>query len=110
MCNSDDRITDRRRLNRAAKLLGEVAALKKIRGAAAMLHINPGTVKYIIDKQETHFTMTPLLYAQIELLHAVVMHGAELSDDAMKKADTALRMSSELTQALRALRDTIRRM
>jgi hypothetical protein len=110
VCNTDTRITDSRRLNRAAKLLREVAERKSIRGAARMLDINPGTVKHIIDGNTTHYTMTPLLYAQIELLHAVVEHGAELSDDAIKQAEHALQLQSELARALQQLRKTIRKM
>lgn len=110
MSNTDTRITDRRALNRAAKLLGEVAEHKGIRTSSRMLKINPGTVAYIISKQDTHFTMTPILFAQIELLHAIVMHGEELSNSAIQQAEEALRLQGELAQALRKLRKTIRQM
>lgn len=110
MCNTDDRITDRRRLNNAAKLLSEVTARKGIRATARLLRINPGTVAHIIGKQDTHFVMTPILYSQIELLHAIVMHGAELSNEAIEQADHALQLQSELAKAIKQLRKTIKKM
>lgn len=75
-----------------------------------MLRINPGTVKHIMSGNTTHFTMTPILYSQIELLHAFVLHGAEMSDEAIKQADHALQLQSELATALKKLHKTIKGM
>ena len=81
MCNDTTRLTDRRNQNRAAKLMLEVTAAKGQRGAARLLHINPGTVAHIIgntEKSWTHVTLDRMLLAKIELAAEYVKHDAEM--------------------------------
>lgn len=110
VCNDTTRLLDRRSQNRAAKLLAEVASVKGKRGAARLLHINPGTVVHIInntDKSWTHVTLDKLLLAKIELMSEYVKHDAELSEDIKARIDRAMELTTQLTSEMRELKRKI---
>ena len=113
MCNDTTRLTDRRSQNRAAKLLSEVAAATSKRGAARLLHVNPGTVAHIIDntpKSWTHVTLDRMLLAKIELAAEYVKHDAELSDEIKAQIDHVMELDAQLTAALRELKRQIKKL
>lgn len=112
MCNDTTRLTDRRSQNRAAKLLSEVATAKGKRGAARLLHVNPGTVAHIIDNTQqswTHVTLDKMLLAKIELAAEYVKHDADLSEEVKTQIDHAMELGTQLTMVLRDIKSKIKR-
>lgn len=58
----------------------------------------------------THITLDDLFVMRIETAHAAVMHGAEISAEAVQHADRALELQSELAKEYKALRRELRKL
>ena len=118
MCNTETRITDRRRQKRAAKAMRSIVGTKDEprkgqRGAARLLHINPGTVNYILldtPAAWTHVTLTPVMLAEIELLAEIVNSETELNDKISGMVEQAFERVSGLTALLRDIRREVRKL
>lgn len=81
------------------------------KSTARMIKWNPGPVHYIVVNDDwTQRTLYPEDVTQIELVHDVVMHYAEISDEARTIADQLIEQSHLFVTTARELRRLLRKM
>lgn len=109
--NRDGRVTSTQTLKRVRRMLSEMVERTSYKATSRAIGWNPNPVHAIVLENDfTQKVLYPEDVEALELVHDVVMHYEDMSDDARKLADVLIEQAHEFVKTARQLRRVLRHM